>query len=91
MDLTMDMDFALFNSHPIFDGVRPMVGTTDACIFSAICIMFIFCYRNQGPNSAEVGGIHCRPARPVEGDEELGRWMDGAGNGFVYVSFGTVR
>ncbi len=49
--------------------------------------MFIF----QGPNNAEVGGIHCRPARPVEGDEELGRWMDGAGNGFVYVSFGTVR
>ncbi len=64
--MTYDIDFGFFNSHHIFDGVRPM-----------------------GPNSADIGGIHLRPAREIE-DEELRAWLDGARDGFVYVSYGTV-
>ncbi len=44
----------------------------------------------KGPNTVEVGGIHCRPARPVEGDDELRDWMDSAKDGFIFLSFGTV-
>ena len=41
-------------------------------------------------NTALVGGMHVRDAKPIE-DEELKQWMDEATDGIIYMSFGSVR
>ena len=42
----------------------------------------------QGPNTAMVGGIHLTTPKPVQG--KLREFLDGANEGVVVVSFGTV-
>ncbi len=44
--------------------------------------------RPINPNTAMVGGLHLRKAKPLPDD--LKKWADDATEGFVYVSFGSV-
>ena len=39
-------------------------------------------------NLVEIGGIHCKPAKPLSGD--LKKYMDSHNEGVVYVSFGSA-
>ncbi|XP_076049303.1 uncharacterized protein LOC143029976 [Oratosquilla oratoria] len=41
------------------------------------------------PSQVEIGGIHCRPAKPLPKD--LSTWIEGSGNeGVIYFSIGSV-
>lgn len=44
--------------------------------------------RPNMPNVVEIGGIHCRPARPLPSDLE--EFISGSGeHGIIYISFGS--
>ena len=44
--------------------------------------------RPTGPNTIDLGGLHAVPAKPLTG--QLKKFFDGADNGVIYVSFGSV-
>lgn len=45
--------------------------------------------RPTTPNTIEIGGLHAVPAKPLTG--ELKTFVDGAKDGVVYVSYGSVQ